>query len=579
MSKITFLCGDEIEMQKSKKFEFEYTGKSRLYDIFAKLNGNHDLSHVDFPCGGKGTCRKCKVVITSGMENVSPLTEAEIKYLTEAEITAGTRFACMCEVWGDIIIDVSDVTKPGEMSGKKAKKMRIQTEGMQTRTLISDEDKIKFEESVDVYGVAVDIGTTTVAAYLCRLNDGEITDVGAVENPQRIYGADVISRINYTIENEANQEGLNTLKKTILSSIFKLIDTMCGKNNISEKDIRAIVLTGNTVMQHLAAGIAPKSIAFAPFIVPTFFDYEIKLGELIADTAIQTEIDEDIEIYFPPAFASYVGGDIATGIIASDTDLTEKMRVFLDIGTNGEIGFGNRDKLIFCSAAAGPAFEGANIKLGLPGVDGAVNKIYLDENDEGAKLAYTVIGGVNPIGICGSGVIDITALMLEIGVLDETGRIIDTDEIDELDGKHKNLYDRLDEIDGENVFYIDKKFDIYITQKDIREIQLAKSAICAGIITLLHYSDKTLEQVEELVLAGGFGAKIDKKSACRIGLIPAELEEKINIAGNTAGMGAVAVLVNSAAKSRIKKVRDISEYIELSGDSFFMDEYIDRMMF
>jgi Uncharacterized metal-binding protein len=197
-------------------------------------------------------------------------------------------------------------------------------------------------------------------------------------------------------------------------------------------------------------------------------------------------------------------------------------------------------------------------------------------------LAYTVIGGVKPIGICGSGVIDITALMLEIGAIDETGRIIDADEVDELDeldGKYKNLYDRLDEIDGENVFYIDKKFDIYITQKDIREIQLAKAAICAGIITLLHYSDKTLEQVEELVLAGGFGAKIDKKSACKIGLIPAELEEKINIAGNTAGMGAVAVLVNSAAKSRIKKVRDISEYIELSGDSFFMDEYIDRMMF
>ena len=571
MPKIIFLY-DENSKNKTDISKFEYSGKSLLYDIFAQISVTHDLSYVHFPCGGKGTCLKCKVMITDGMENVSPLTEAEEKYLTAEEIKNGTRFACMCEIWGDIAVAVK---KDGGISGKK---MEIQTEGMKSQTFTADSDKYK--NSAEVYGIAVDIGTTTIAVYLCRLNDGEIIDINASENPQRIYGADIISRINYTIENEENNQGLNTLKKTVLSAIFKLADNLCEKNNIFQKDIRGIVLTGNTVMQHLAAGIAPKSIAFAPFTAPTLFDYEIKLGELLNNSGIQSKIDENTEIYFPPSFASYVGGDIATGIIASDTDLTEKTRLFLDIGTNGEMGLGGKDKLIFCATAAGPAFEGANIKLGLPGIEGAVNKIYLDENN---ALAYTVIGGGNPIGICGSGVIDITALMLETGVLDETGRIIDADEIDEIDegiiNKYSGLYDRLDEIDGENIFYIDKKFNIYITQKDIREIQLAKSAICAGIMTLLHYSDKTVADIDELILAGGFGAKIEKKSACKIGLIPAELEDKINTAGNTAGMGAAAVLVNSQAKARIKKVKEISEYIELSGDDFFMDEYIERMMF
>jgi len=572
MPKIIFLYDDKNGTDRKKNVEFEYAGKSLLYEILAQANNNHDFH---FPCGGKGTCRKCMATIVSGMENVSPLTEPELKYLTADEIKSGVRFACMCEVWGDITVMVQDE------SGMSGKKMVVQTEGLQSQSLTATEDSEDVDkESEKTYGIAVDIGTTTVAVYLCRLNDGKIIDVSASENPQRVHGADIISRINYTIENEENETGLNTLKKMILSSVFKLVDNMCIKNSISQKDIRSIILTGNTVMQHLAAGIAPKSIAFAPFIAPTLFDYEIKLSELLGNTGIQSEIGGTAAVYFPPAFASYVGGDIATGIIASDTDLTDKTRLFIDIGTNGEIGLGNKDKLIFCATAAGPAFEGANIKLGLPGVEGAINKIYLDDS---ANLEYTVIGESKPVGICGSGVIDIVALMLEIGVLDETGRILDTDETDDIDddisSKYNSLYDRLDEINGENVFYIDKKFNIYVTQKDIREIQLAKAAICAGIMTLLHYSGKTVDDIDELVIAGGFGASINKTSACKIGLIPEELEDKIIIAGNTAGMGAAAVLVNQEAKARIKKVRDISEYIELSGDSFFMDEYVDKMMF
>lgn len=570
MPKIIFLYGGEnlaadAESNSVIAKEFEYSGKVKLYEAFVKVSPNYEAQNsYHFPCGGIGTCRKCKAKVTSGIENISPPSPQELKYLTQEELNGGVRFICMCEAWGDVTVSPhsEDISGGG---------MSIQISGMQSQSL-------KTSGGTDnLFGVAVDIGTTTVAVYLCDLADGRIIEIIAGENPQRIYGADVISRINHTIE---NKDGLKALKKSILSLIFKLIGDLCKKNGIAQRDIKKIVLTGNTVMQHIAAGISPKSIAFAPFTAPTLFDYDISLGELLDGTDLTPDISHDASVYFPLAIASYVGGDITTGIIASDTDLTEKTRLFLDIGTNGEMGIGSKGGFIFCATAAGPAFEGATIKQGLPGVNGAVSKVYIDS---GNALAYTVIGDSAPRGICGSGIIDIAALMLEIGAVDETGRIIDADEVEDIDGdiaeKYRSLYDSLDEVDGENVFYIDRKFNIYITQKDIREIQLAKAAVCAGIMTLLHYSGKLMDDIDEVILAGGFGTKIDTKSACRIGLIPAALEAKITAAGNTAGMGAVAALIDSDAKARISNLKSVSKYIELSGDAFFMDEYIEKMMF
>jgi len=451
----------------------------------------------------------------------------------------------MCEAFGDVAVELN----PKE-------KMEIQTEGLKSKNITPD--KFKNFGTADIYGAAVDIGTTTVAVYLYDMTTGVCIGIATEENPQRAYGADVITRINYTIE---NTDGLDNLKSLILSLVFRLIKDLCEKNNINPADVYSIVLTGNTVMQHIAIGYPPKTIAFAPFTPVSLFGFEVT-----AEKIGMTGINPDAIIYFPPAFASYVGGDIATGIIASDTDLCDSLRLFIDIGTNGEIGLGNKDSLTFCATAAGPAFEGAHIKLGMPGVKGAVNNIYIENN----QIICETIGGTAPKGICGSGIIDAVAVMLELGVIDETGRILDDDEI-----SHENLC----EIDGENAFVLDKKYNIYITQKDVREIQLAKAAVSAGIMTLLHYCGKSLSDVGEVILAGGFGAHINKKSACKTGLIPIELEDKIIIAGNTAGMGAAAVLLDSSAEERIKKVAEISTYIELSGDLFFMEEYVERMMF
>ena len=609
-NKITFVC-------KNERREAIFEGRRRIFDLLSETNFGQTT--LDFPCGGKKSCGKCQVKIIDGFEFVSAPDETEMKLSGGAE---NIRYACMCEVFGDVTVELDPRAGQGQMEistmGRSSKniepnrfkkitatltpptlenpisreknlisalgadlqnlpfhliKKLSEIKGQNIEAIFCDDAIIDLREAgecADIYGVAADIGSTTVALYLYSLTDGNCLGVAAAENPQRAYGADVISRINYTIE---NPEGLNKLKDLILSLTFGLIRDLCEQNNINQNDVYSLVLTGNTIMQHIASGLPPKSIAFTPFSAESLFGFTMSLAELSNGAAT---INQNAQIYFPPALASYVGGDIATGIIASGTDLCDEQRLFLDVGTNGEIGLGNKDKLVFCATAAGPAFEGAHIALGMAGVPGAIDNIYLDEL---GQIICKTIGNKAPIGICGSGIIDAVALMCELGVVDETGRLLECDEEEDMPEKYRNFAKNLCEIDGENAFVLDKEHNIYITHKDIREIQLAKAAVSAGIMTLLHYCDKTISDIGELVLAGGFGAHIDKKSACRIGLIPAELEDKVQIAGNTAGMGAAAVLLDHTAADRIKNLSKISEYIELSGDAFFMDEYVERMMF
>ena len=507
-----------------------------IYELLAARNH----TGFDFPCAGKKTCKKCRVKITGGFENIAPPGEEEKKYLSAEDIKNNIRLACMCEITGGN--DTGGVSAEPENSGRS---LHVQTLGLTSRDMSADIYDCEGRYDYDALGIAADIGTTTVAAYIYSMKTGELLGYAGAENPQRIHGADVISRINYTVERPA--DGLKNMRDLILNCLSGLTDTICGKNNIQRKNIHSAVLAGNTVMQCFAAGIDPRSIAVAPFTPPDLFGYEIPADKLLRG------LGGGARVYFAPAFAGYVGGDIAAGIIAADMDLSGKTRLYLDIGTNGELGLGNSGGLLFCAAAAGPAFEGAHIECGTAGIPGAINKIELKDGG----ITYETIGGAPPVGICGSGIIDACAAMLELGILDETGLI-------ELGGGADNFT-----VCG----------NIYISQKDIREIQLAKAAISAGIATLLHHSGSTLEDIDEVILAGGFGAHINKKSACRIGLIPPELEHKIVTAGNAAGMGASAVLLNKRARERIKKLNGISSYTELSGDAFFMDEYIERMMF
>ncbi|MHC1694284.1 MAG: ASKHA domain-containing protein [Eubacteriales bacterium] len=565
--------------------------------------------HVSAPCGGNGKCGKCRVQAEG---ELSPVTGQEKKLLSAEELDSGVRLACLTTALGDVHIWLEDsahmsiqlegmntslsgehvvraalmeLEKPtvkNPIPASEALKKALDIYGVAEiptallNTAVRTRDKLlgavvygdklvglTAEAIPPVYGIAVDVGTTTLAMYLCELTAGVVVDVAAAENPQRAFGGDVISRMGYIID---NPEGLERQKGLITEAINSMISALTAKNGIAPDDVYSAVIVGNTVMQHIAAGLNPSGIANAPFAAADLFGRDMSAKEL------GININREGYVYLPPCFASYVGGDIATGLIASDTDTSPLTRVYIDIGTNGEIALSKDGQLTLCATAAGPAFEGAHIKQGLPGVPGAVNRVSIVENE----LTYEVIGGLKPSGICGSGIIDALAVMLDIGIVDEYGRIVDADELDD---KYSSFAESLGEVDGESVFYIDKKADVYLTQKDIREIQLAKAAVCAGIHTLLRRSDTKVEQIDQLVLAGGFGSHIDKRSACRIGLIPPELEGKILVAGNTAGTGAAACLISKDARTRLEQLSGRSQYLELSGDALFMEEYVERMMF
>ena len=474
----------------------------------------HEILHgkdLHAACGGKGTCGKCKVRVTG---EVSPIMDAERKFLTDSEINSGIRLACMTYPIGEYTVELISDTA-----------MQIQTNSITGNHVISPME--------GEYGVAVDIGTTTVAVYLCDLKLGEIVQTTAFRNPQAAYGADVITRIGYINENNA----LDELRGSIVNGLNNAI----GSFGIAREKINAVVITGNTTMEHIFAGLDPKGIANAPFTPASLF------GDTLTAAESRLTIADDALVYMMPCFSAYVGGDIATGAAAADADISDETVLYIDIGTNGEIALGNKDRIDVCSAAAGPAFEGAKIEKGMPGIKGAVSKVWVEDGE----LKFSVIGGAKPIGICGSGLIDAIAVMLELEIIDETGYL------------------------GEP-FFIDEANDIYISGADIRELQLAKGAISAGILTLMEITNRDIDKV---IIAGGFGSFMNPKNACKIGLIPSQFRDIITSVGNTAGAGAALYLLSGDIRNRIDKVTHGAEYIELSGNMIFMDKFIEQMYF
>ncbi len=511
------------------------------------------------PCGGNGTCGKCRAVIRG---NVSPVCEKEKRILSETELASGVRLSCMCAINGDFSAEIHLGTLAIETDAKTKKyplAPMLYTERKDGVTSFYTQNGELFDTaSADAHnlGLAVDIGTTTVAVYLCDMDSGEILSVRPIRNPQSAYGSDVISRIDKIMK---DKNALHDQQRLILDAIQKEAKIACDEQGLAFSDIRAAVIAGNTVMQHIAAGIDPSSIANAPFVAPTLF------GEEYAAKDLGFLENEKAVVYFAPCFASYVGGDISCGIIATGIHDCEKNVLFVDIGTNGEIGLSTKHGLYFCSAAAGPALEGAHIACGMPGMTGAIGEVFVEED----KILCKTIGDIEPVGICGSGIIDAVATMLNTGLLDETGCIADESDI---------YASYIGEDEDENpCFQLTDR--VYMIGKDIREVQLAKAAICAGTRTLLEEADLEFSKVDQVIIAGGFGSHIRKESACRIGLIPKEFLDKIVFAGNTAGAGAVSVLLSGEAREIADHIRENATYLELSQNATFMDQYIEEMMF
>ncbi len=473
------------------------------------------ITAPEAPCGSNGTCRKC-LVLVDGQEVLS----------------------CQTAVTGEHTVIIPEQTAGAviALEGRSVHFPHTHQSGL---------------------GAAVDIGTTTVVAHLYDLTTGELLGTRSGMNAQRAFGSDVISRIQYANENE---EGLSRLTDTIRDQLGGYLSDLCAGHGRSVEELSKVVIAANTVMEHIYASLSPATIAVAPFTPLSLF------GTWERGSAYG--LAEHTKILLAPAVAGYVGGDITAGILSSGAYLSEQPVVFLDIGTNGEMALGSaKDGFTCCATAAGPAFEGAVISQGMSATDGAIRAVeYVD-----AELKLELIGDGPAEGICGSGLVDALAVMLALGAVDETGRLLPPDEAPE------EALPFVDEDDDGAVFRLTDT--VCITEADVRQLQLAKAAIAAGICTLLDEAGLETRDLAHLYLAGGFGNYIRKESAAAIGLLPAELLDRIVSVGNSAGAGAAALLLSQQARDDLDALTPNCTYIELSGHKAFNDYYIECMMF
>lgn len=503
----------------------EYSTPTRLSTLFAQ-----EHIPLSMPCGGRQRCRKCAVIAHGAL---SPLSEAEASWLTAEEIAQGVRYACMTTALGDAELILPDTA--GE---------QILTSGE-----LADFSRSPWAEGC---GAAFDIGTTTVAAYLYDLDSGALLAADAEKNPQAAFGADVISRISHAVSG-----GGSALAEQIHSCANTLLARLCRTAGVSLSAVQAVVFTGNTAMEYFLLGADPSSIAQAPFIQDRSF------GEFCPAAAFGLSTP-NAKVYITKCISAYVGGDITSGILSSGMLSRSEPVLLADIGTNGELALAANGKLLCCSTAAGPAFEGAGIRMGMTASEGAISHV----RAENGALVYETIGGGAPRGICGSGIIDAVAACLSLGYLDETGAIDDLALPDDL----------FTESDGTAAIRFPHS-QVVITQKDIRAVQLAKSAICAGMEALIASAGLRTADIARLLIAGGFGSVLDTASAQRIGLIPAGFSGQIHAIGNAAGMGAVMQLLSRDKIAEAEGIAARAQTLELSTDPVFRDAYIENMLF
>ena len=462
------------------------------------------------PCGGNGTCGKCKVYVKG-----------------EGVVTS-----CIYPVLSDI-----EILLPEKREAK------ILVEQHEHTAQLAFDPGAPAGLSYFPHGVAIDIGTTTLAFYLVNLVTGSIIETRAAVNPQTKYGADVISRINYTA---LNADGLKILQTEILSAINVQLDHFTEITGITRDEFVKITVAGNTTMLHLLLGVDPLPIALAPF-TPAFVGEQILKGK-----ELTLHCHPEAQVKILPSIAAYVGSDIVAGIASIKPSDCYRRFLMMDIGTNGELALITPDKIWCCATAAGPAFEGANISCGMSAVEGAISVF----GTEG----YNVIGNSVPAGLCGSGLIDVVAYLVENKLVQSDGLLSEDFEIvpeDHLSGTKR----------------------IVLTQQDIREVQLAKSAIMAGVNVLMKKASLTFEDLDALFLAGGFGSYIDVKSAVTIGMLPREMEFKTISLGNTSGTGALLALKSVQFDQTIQDVIERSCYVELSDDEDFVLDYVMNMDF
>ena len=437
----------------------------------------------DAPCGGKGTCGKCRVDL-------------------DGEII----LACQTPVCRDMTVSTA-----------REEDVQILTTGHRVTTEPDREHD---------YVLAFDIGTTTVVVYLLDGHTGTLLAQDSAVNPQSQFGADVISRIQYALA-----EGSDAVSGCIRETMTRLTVEVAARAGIAESEITASAIVGNTAMHHLLLNIDPKPLVTPPYMPTVAEAMELGGARIL------------------PNIAGFVGGDTVGCMLAIRFDQLEELSLLIDIGTNGEMVMGDKNRRIACSTAAGPAFEGAKISCGMRGAEGAVDHVTV----ENGQIRYHTIGDAPPRGLCGSGLLDLIAVLLEQDIIDETGR---------LENKQFSLCD-----------------NVVLTQKDVREVQLAKAAIRAGIELLAEELEVKLSDIRRVYLAGAFGNYMDPASACRIGMIPPVLLDRIVPIGNAAGEGAKLCALSRAEFSYSRQLATNTEFLELASLAQFQDCYVNALEF
>lgn len=576
---------------------------------------------IDGSCGGKGTCGRCKVQVVYGV--TSPLNLKEQTILTEKEINEGYRLACCLTVEDDMIVFVphlksassskSNITLiPDDFTASSiVKKYHIILEGISLKKQMGDLEKIlkalpeedytivpsllmdlskilrESKSKVTVvtrekqiialeagdtrnlsYGVAFDIGTTTIVGMLWDLNHGELVHVSAKSNPQSVYGADVISRIDYCSREENR---ILQMQSKIIECLNDIINDFRKNIGVESRYIYESTVVGNTTMSHLFLGVNPTQLAKSPFDPVFCSPVDIEAKDMKID------MNAHAQIHLLPNIAGHVGSDMVGVLLASRIMETEGLNLAIDVGTNGEIVLAQNGQAVTCSTAAGPAFEGGSIYQGVRAVPGAIEGMRI----QNGEVILDIIDNLEPIGICGSGLIDTMAQMLDAGIIDVSGRIMDVENAKEK-GVHPSLLSRLRMGKNGDEFVLvfkENDEDIVITQKDVREVQLAKGAIYGGIVTLLNELGADLKQIHKIFIAGAFGNYIKKESAIRIGLLPHLDLEKIKQIGNAAGTGASMALLSLVERKKAHLLAERVKHIELAMHEGFQTEFFNAMNF
>ncbi len=523
--KLTVVCDKEAGIR-------EIPSGGRLSDLLREAGYS-----VPMPCGGCGRCGKCRVRAEG---RISPVTVQERLLLTAEELASGVRLACETEVLGDAAVFLP-----------KASKFEAISAGILPDFV---------PDGGAGLGLAVDIGTTTLAAYLWDLGEGRLLSSGTAPNPQAAFGADVMTRLGASRDGHASD-----LAKAVRTAICALADRIGEEAGLRErvdfpgKTIKKAVFVGNTAMLCLLTEGNASKLCASPFLPESLF------GETAPAASLGlTGLLREAEVYLGRCVSAFVGADITAAMLASRLDEAKRPALLMDIGTNGEMALAGEGKLRVCSTAAGPAFEGAGIYCGTQAVPGAVSGVVFREGG----FSVRTVAGAAPCGLCGSGLIDAAAAMLAAGILDETGRI---------DGERAASLGVLTEAEGVPAVVLKDK--IVLTQKDLRSFQLAKAAVCAGAETLLHHAGLRAEDLSEILLAGGFGSFLPVGSASATGLLPAGCEKKARAVGNAAGSGASMMLLSAEERRRAEEIASAAATIDLSSDAFFMDRYVEDMLF